>query len=401
MTSNSQPRSPFTVKEHIVPCFPIREELTTTTSDQEQWRMSVKQYVPIDNPNPAEGDVTILGCHGDGFLRELYEPFWTDLYHALSESSIRIRSIWVLATSNSGSNTRLNEALINDPVSTLDHTHDILHLISSFPTQILQPIIGIGHSIGASQLAMASVFHPTLFAGLVLMDPILVPDAAKGSRKQAKGWADVAWKDWDERVRKMWMDFAIEPIDATDPEGATRLVWGRGQEMGSYAQLGYVFESVRIAEEEDARIGVGKGAGGISKTGKGNGKGMVFVTGPMKIWKFMPMMSTHTLILYGEQPGSALPDMKEIWKDRIGSDGQFLRRGIQRRVDIESVHGTGHLLPLEKPEVCAVRAAGWIREELEGWSQREGEPSKAWRGLGAQGREKAAEEWLAAIKGKL
>ena len=61
--------SPFTIKEYIIPCAHIREDLTTTSNFQESWRMSVKQYTPISNSKPREGDVTIIGSHGNGFLK--------------------------------------------------------------------------------------------------------------------------------------------------------------------------------------------------------------------------------------------------------------------------------------------------------------------------------------------
>ena len=96
----------------------------------------------------------------------------------------------------------------------------------------------------------------------------------------------------------------------------------------------------------------------------GNGKGVIFVKGPAQMWKFLPMMSSHTLILCGEKPGSALPEMREVWKERIGSYKMFGRRGMEKKVDVETVEGTGHLLPMEKPGVCAERAASWIKEEL-------------------------------------
>ncbi|PVH81564.1 alpha/beta-hydrolase [Cadophora sp. DSE1049] len=402
--------SPFTIKEHIIPCAHIREDLTTTSNAQEPWRMSIKQYIPISNPHPKEGDVTIIGSHGNGFIKELYEPFWTDLYHFLSTHGIRIRSIWVPTTSPY--NTHLNPSLIHDPVSAFDHTRDILHMVNHFRSSIVQPILGIGHSIGASQLAMASVFHPTLFAGLVLMDPILVPDAKTAmaerlagfavrrpnewrTRQEAERYAKVAWKDWDARARRAWNKYALEPVDAKQPMGRTRLTWGRDQEVSSYLQFGHVFPSVAEQEEEDARTGKGR------MTQWGNGKGLIFVKGPVQMWKFLPMMSTRVLILCGEKPGAALSEMREVWKEKIGSDAMFGRRGMERRVDIETVEGTGHLLPMEEPGACAERTAVWIREELMGWKERDMEPTKKWRALGNEGREKKAEEWLRGLKGKL
>ena len=29
--------------------------------------MSVKQYIPLDNPDPKPGDITIVGGHANGF----------------------------------------------------------------------------------------------------------------------------------------------------------------------------------------------------------------------------------------------------------------------------------------------------------------------------------------------
>lgn len=60
--------SPFTIQEHIVPCHHIREDVVRTSLDDgADWRMSVKQYTPLDNLNPAEGDLTILAAPCLGF----------------------------------------------------------------------------------------------------------------------------------------------------------------------------------------------------------------------------------------------------------------------------------------------------------------------------------------------
>ena len=74
---------------------------------------------------------------------------------------------------------------------------------------------------------------------------------------------------------------------------------------------------------------------------------------------------------------------------------------MEKKVDVETVEGTGHLLPMEKPGVCAERAASWIKEELTVWRKREMGPTRKWRDLGKQEREKKAEEWLLGLKEKL
>lgn len=59
---------PFRVVEHEVPCQHIREYPAATANEQEDvLRLAVRQYIPLDNPNPQPGDVTIIGAHANGF----------------------------------------------------------------------------------------------------------------------------------------------------------------------------------------------------------------------------------------------------------------------------------------------------------------------------------------------
>lgn len=60
--------SVFRIVEHNVPCQHIREYPGATANEQEEpLHLAVKQYIPLDNPNPQPGDVTILGAHANGF----------------------------------------------------------------------------------------------------------------------------------------------------------------------------------------------------------------------------------------------------------------------------------------------------------------------------------------------
>ena len=60
--------SPFRIVEHVVPTQHIREYPGATANDQEEpLHLAVKQYIPLDNPNPQPGDITILAAHANGF----------------------------------------------------------------------------------------------------------------------------------------------------------------------------------------------------------------------------------------------------------------------------------------------------------------------------------------------
>lgn len=59
---------PFEIVEHLVEGQHLREYARATLDSQEEvLKLSVKQYIPKDNPSPRPGDVTIIGAHANGF----------------------------------------------------------------------------------------------------------------------------------------------------------------------------------------------------------------------------------------------------------------------------------------------------------------------------------------------
>ena len=70
---------PFQIVEHVAPCQHIREYPRAIAVEQEApLLLSVKQYIPLDNPNPEPGDITILGAHANGFPKVCGSSFRLD-----------------------------------------------------------------------------------------------------------------------------------------------------------------------------------------------------------------------------------------------------------------------------------------------------------------------------------
>lgn len=60
--------SPFRIVEHVVPGQYLREyPRATSTSQEETLYLAVKQYIPLNNPEPQPGDVTFIAAHANGF----------------------------------------------------------------------------------------------------------------------------------------------------------------------------------------------------------------------------------------------------------------------------------------------------------------------------------------------
>lgn len=109
--------------------------------------------------------------------QEAYELIWDDLLHQSKKYGFEIRSIWMADMVNMGSSGVLNEPLLGDDrepdflptpritekyqvfntlkytASYLDHSRDLLHMVNVFRERMPRPIIGIGHSAGATGMS--------------------------------------------------------------------------------------------------------------------------------------------------------------------------------------------------------------------------------------------------------
>ncbi|KAA8566793.1 hypothetical protein EYC84_009893 [Monilinia fructicola] len=226
----------FEIKEHTLECQHIREYPRATSNSQEDiLQLAIKQYIPRDNPHPQPGDVTIIGAHANGYPKELYEPLWEDIHARAKANGFRIRSVWIADLAHEGASSVLNEQLLGNDPSWLDHARDLLHMVNTFRAEMPLPIIGIGHSFGANMLTNLALMHPRLLTTLIMLDPVIHefasspsgdPDpnslstfrrdlwpsraAAEASFRKSK-----AYSNWDPRVLDRWCQYGIRDTPTT------------------------------------------------------------------------------------------------------------------------------------------------------------------------------------------
>ncbi|OMP85185.1 hypothetical protein BK809_0000285 [Diplodia seriata] len=200
---------PFDMREHVIPCQKTSSySWTTSTKRGEAHCLVAKQYIPRDSPGPRVGDVTIIGAHAHSFptvsttfinsppvsltvRKELYEPLWAEIHNQARSTNVSIRSIWIVDSAKQRSNGIPNKTDFgNDATfSASEHAHTLLHMIHAFRDEIVQPIIGIGHGMGAISLVSLAILHPPLLQTLILIDPtihdrrMLTVDADAGNKK--------------------------------------------------------------------------------------------------------------------------------------------------------------------------------------------------------------------------
>ncbi len=96
--------------------------------------------------------------HANGFPAEVYTPFLTQLSEHFDVYAMNGRATW----ENSGEPSHKNwEIFADDLIKHLEETQN-------------QPIIAIGHSMGASATVLAAIKRPDLFKALVLIEPAMV-----------------------------------------------------------------------------------------------------------------------------------------------------------------------------------------------------------------------------------
>src|ERR1700712_3676084 len=93
-----------------------------------------------------------------------------------------------------------------------------------------RPLFGIGHSMGGTHLANLSLIHPSLFEGLILVDPVITrflqndgPIGAKLSTVRRDRWPSrqIAaesfkksrfYQAWDPRVLELWNQHGLRDL---------------------------------------------------------------------------------------------------------------------------------------------------------------------------------------------
>lgn len=145
------------------------------------------KYYNIKNPTASQ---TAHFYGGNGFALGVYEPLLSDLAQHLNITALTMRGEWYDKPTE----------------TTLTREQDADVLIEFLQKTQDKPVIGIGHSQGATATTMAAAKRPDLFSALYLLEPVtftnqqgklysLVPRVVKMTREPFKS-TQVKQADW-------------------------------------------------------------------------------------------------------------------------------------------------------------------------------------------------------------
>jgi pimeloyl-ACP methyl ester carboxylesterase len=293
-------------------------------------------------------------------------------------------------------------------------------MINTFRSEISLPIVGIGHSMGACQLANLSLLHPRLFHTLVLIEPVIqgvvgsgygagykagfIPARASTFRRDI--WptksASVAsfrkqkyYQAWDPRVFDLWLEHGIRltPTNLYPDErnGAVTLTTTRHQEVWTFMRPHYDISGKYAAEERDAYPD-------IQQTHMGS---LYFYRPePAIILSFLPYLRPSTFYIFGSESELSPPELQAAKVNNTGT-GTGGSGGVKEgRVKSLSFEGVGHLIPMEAVGRTADACAEWVGKELKRWEKQQREYEE-WTKLPLRERQEVDEEWKVKIGGPM
>lgn len=257
-------------------------------------------------------------AYANGFLPQTYTAALTPLFEHYQVVAAHARPMWQPPPAP----------------ETLHHWRQLsADLLAQLDPLASQPVIGIGHSVGAIATLYAAVARPDRFRCVVLIDPTLLSgrylrglwlmrligrDArmrlVSGALKRGRHWesAEAAYTYFrGKRLFSRWSDAAVrvysDSLTAPDPAGGVQIVF---------------------PPEWEARI---------------------YQTIPLDVWQIPARLTVPTLVIRGELSNTFHAE----------SASRFSR--LNPRATLITIPDAGHLVAQEQPEATGRAIADFIR----------------------------------------
>ncbi|MBW4016194.1 alpha/beta hydrolase [Moraxella osloensis] len=266
------------------------------------------KYYNIKNPTASQ---TAHFYGGNGFALGVYEPLLSDLAQHLNITALTMRGEWY-DKPTADKMTREEDADVL--IEFLQKTQD-------------KPIIGIGHSQGATATTMAAAKRPDLFSALYLLEPVtftnqqgklysLVPRMVKMTREPFKS-TQVKQADWPSvdayyqflRRHKAYKRISDEHL----------LIYAKNSlEAGEQAEL-----TLRFSPKQELA----------------NYFGTPLIMKPLQ--QLIADNKVPVQLIIGKPSMFISQQVRQMWDTFVPNE------------QITVLNDYGHLLPLEAPELCA------------------------------------------------
>lgn len=410
---------PFEIISHLIPVTPFREYPHAIIDEQKGIRLSVKQYIPLVAITPSsstQDPITIIVTGGVGFIKEIYEPFFTELLCRTNKSNVSIRSIWMADMFNMGESAIANHENLGCDATWIDHSRDLWSMINHFHAQMPKPIIGLGHSFGCNQILCLSSWHPTLFHSLAFIEPGIDPNYGRQVGIQMVYRALQRKESWSTREEAEVRIVKAQGADAWSEKALARLkVYGvvqRGikSKASSFALTTPKNQIVSLVFRHNPG-NVGYGPGGLEEVTLAQReivpdsdpadrhRGPFYRPEMQFEWDLLP--KTRPWVLYvngGNSPHFGDPIVRDhrarITGTGVGGNGG-MRLGAVKQVVIEDGE---HTMPFDRSlETLADHVGSWLVTESRRWTDGPRKRRIEWQAKSLEEKQSVSKEFVDAV----
>ena len=258
--------------------------------------------------------------HANGFPPDCYKPLFELLKTEYHVFGMLLRALW-------------GDARLEDVKNWIPFSDDLRSFVSSQP----DPVIGVGHSVGAIATLRAAMREPQKFRAVILLDPVLF-------------------------IPKRLVEWRMQR--AANPSGHP-LIQGAMKRRRSFTNLESVFDSYRdrpqfrYMTDENLRTYIE----GMTRPSEDGGYELVFSPDweahiyyvglqDFDIWNGLQNFRVPTLFLGGAETDTFLEEAGILVKQK------------QPRVVVEALAKSTHLLPLERPQEVFDIMQSFLKSDL-------------------------------------
>lgn len=395
----------FSVSTYVIPASHIREYHGGARSPAAglKLRLEVKRYTPCQPKTKADA-LTIIATHANGIPKESYEPLWDALLRKLPPGTVR--GIWIADCVHQGASAALNEGLLGDEPSWFDHARDLAALVNQFAAEMPLPIVGIGHSMGCTQLLRLSSSHPRLMCGLALVDAIVQdaavigPNAALKSSYRRDWWPSRAaaeeafraspfFQTWNEDALRLFIKHGLRdtPTEIYPESGGVTLATSKAQEAWSFLR-GHFAD---VGDEESERR--------ASPGADSENKFHLFTRPEMtQTNRELPSVRPNVLYVFGEHSPVSPPLLREDKMKRTGTGVNGNGGVAAGNVEAVTIKRGFHMLPMERIDEVAVALAQWLETQRDKFIMVEQWHQEYDRGISDQNKSTLSKEWMEKVR---
>jgi pimeloyl-ACP methyl ester carboxylesterase len=276
----------------------------------------------IDVPNPG---LPLHFLHANGYPPDCYKPLLNLLHREYHVFGMLLRPLWEDSKPESVTNWHI-------------FSDDLLQFLTDCNTA---PVIGVGHSIGATVTLRAALREPAKFKALILIEPVLFPSGRM-----------IFWNF----VRAIGLGNRLHPK-----------IPGALKRRRSFDDLDLVFRGYRnrsvfrYMSDENLRIYIegittSSAKGGYELVFSPEWEARIYYTGlrDFDIWRDLPKLEVPTLFIRAAETDT-------FWEEATN-----LIKRKQPKARMETVEKSTHLLPLERPNEVFDIIQSFLEETFRG-----------------------------------